>query len=69
MLAGFLPLSPDNDDRHIGGKPGEGSGEGGDVLSDVDDMATVPELPALEVDNAHDRAASRDEHLLRLAEA
>ena len=42
MLAGFLPLSPDDDDRNIGGKPGEGSGEGGDVLSDVDYMATVP---------------------------
>ena len=42
VLAGFLPLSPDNDDRNIGGKPGEGSGEGGDILSDVDDMATVP---------------------------
>ena len=37
MLAGFLPLSPDNDDRNIGGKPGEGSGEGGDVLSDTYD--------------------------------
>ena len=41
MLAEFLPLSPE-DDRHICGKPGEGSGEGGDVLSDVDYMATVP---------------------------
>jgi len=42
VLAGFLPLSPEDDDRHICGKPGEGSGEGGDVLSDVDYMATVP---------------------------